>query len=310
MKKLPIKMSIPEEFYAEEERCGFLVTQEMKRIWAIELDLLNELSRVCSKHGIEFYAEGGTLLGCIRHKGFIPWDDDIDVAVTRANYDKLCAVAYEFQHPYFFQTEQTDPGSLRGHAQLRNSLTTGALASEGSLSINQGIFIDIFPMDNVPDNSDEFEKQKTIIREHKNRALRYGKSIYLYDRDSGSKRIIKKALIGVPFFKSVFKKVATSNYEAFEKACKKYDATDTRKCSLLSFMCDNNAYIRDRSAYREVEMKPFEFMQIPVPVGYDHILTTQYGDYMELIKGNNNHGSVLFDVFTSYKEIVGPKNHK
>ena len=65
----------------------------MKKVWAVELDLLNEFARVCKEHDLKWFAHAGTLLGAIRHQGFIPWDDDIDVTMPRADYIQLCNVA-------------------------------------------------------------------------------------------------------------------------------------------------------------------------------------------------------------------------
>ena len=106
---IELNINIPDSFLDEEERCGYIVSKQMKEVWAVELDLLAELLRVCKKHGIKVFASGGTMLGAIRHKGFIPWDDDIDMMMFRSDYDKLCAIAAEeFVEPYFFQTEYTD----------------------------------------------------------------------------------------------------------------------------------------------------------------------------------------------------------
>lgn len=149
-----IKLDIPEDFCEEEIRCNYTISKKMKEVWAIELDLLNEIIRVCVKYDIRYYAIGGTLLGAIRHEGFIPWDDDIDIAMSREDYDKLCLVAQkEICEPYFCQTIQSDYGS-RPFIRVRNSQTTGIQRQEvgSKVPYNQGIFIDIFPWDNIPED--------------------------------------------------------------------------------------------------------------------------------------------------------------
>ena len=125
-----MKLEIADSFYQEEERCGYVVSAHMKKVWAVELDLLYQLQQVCEKYGIKYYGSGGTILGAERHKGMIPWDDDIDIMMLRDQYDLLCAHADEFKEPYFLQTFDTDEGYFRGHAQLRNSNTTGVLVEE------------------------------------------------------------------------------------------------------------------------------------------------------------------------------------
>ena len=157
-----LKITLPEGFLNEEVRSGYRVSHETKKVWAVELDLLAEFQRVCQKHNIKYIASGGTMLGAVRHKGFIPWDDDIDLMLMREEYDKLCEIApSEFKHPYFFQTSKTDLGYFKGFARLRNSETTAIFAYErdSKFRINQGIFIDIFPMDNVVDDKELLEIQ-------------------------------------------------------------------------------------------------------------------------------------------------------
>ena len=159
-----LKLQLPDGFLNEEVRCGYTVTKQRKEVWAVELDLLQEFMRVCNKYGLKYCADGGTLLGAIRHHGFIPWDDDLDIAMLRSDFEKLNEVApAEFKKPYFWQTEETDKGSARGHAQLRNSDTTGIIKTEyerqRNNNFNQGIFIDIFPFDTVVDDEEKLAEQ-------------------------------------------------------------------------------------------------------------------------------------------------------
>src|SRR3712207_3357568 len=97
--------TMPDSFLEEEIRCGYRVSAQMKRVWAVELDLLAKFVDVCERHELRYFLDSGTLIGAIRHQGFIPWDDDIDVSMPRKDYDKLWEIAQtEFSYPYFFQT--------------------------------------------------------------------------------------------------------------------------------------------------------------------------------------------------------------
>ena len=187
-----MKLKIDDSFYQEEERCGYLVSAKMKRIWAVELDLLYQLQQICEKYGIKYYASGGTILGAEGHKGMIPWDDDIDIMMLRDQYDLLCQHADEFEEPYFFQTYETDDGYFRGHAQLRNSNTTGVLVEEieKNVPFNQGIFIDIFPLDYYPEDEEE---QKRIDQCVHSMNRRISDFYYTFN----TKQSLKRRVIGL-----------------------------------------------------------------------------------------------------------------
>ena len=303
---MKIKIQLPEGFLDAEMRCGYKVTAEMKKVWAVELDLLCEFQRVAKKYGIKYIANGGTMLGAVRHGGFIPWDDDIDLMMMRNEYEKLCEVApNEFNYPYFFQTEYTDPGSFRCHAQLRNSETTAILFNEinGHFKYNQGIFIDIFPLDAVPD--DDFEWQKECKKAQK-----------LYDRMSHFTNIslLYQANKSVPYYRlkqilhkignPIFTSLAHFYFKKYEIECKKYNNIETRNISLYCWGYKYKKLHRNRVDHMETVLVDFEFLKIPVCKNFDHALSQVFGDWHKFVIGGSLHEQIFFDTEKSYTYYI------
>jgi len=313
-----LKIKLPEDFFKEEIRCGYKITSSIKKIWAVELDLYAELDRVCKKYNIKFCADGGTLLGTIRHGGFIPWDDDFDIAMLRDDYKKLCRVASEeFKKPYFFQTEQTDPGSARGHAQLRNSATTAILKSEinelSKNTYNQGIFIDIFPFDSVPENENEQRNlyNEIVKKKKKYRSIISNKNYFSYilsrkdDEKVDLKTTVKRYIRHLEY--TMIKADYILPYNEFEALCQKYNnLVNTQMVADFCMPVGLNRIQRYRKDFDNLILADFEFLKIPIFKNYDRNLRNLYGDnYLIPQQVESEHKGVFFDVenpYTYYRE--------
>lgn len=128
-----------------------LSKSELRKLQLIQLELLVELDRVCRKNHIRYVMDGGTMIGAVRHHGFIPWDDDIDVAMLREDYEKLKTVLSDFDSKLcFFQDHTTDPNYRWGYGKLRRVGTSYVRLGQEHLKQKDGVFIDIFPFDDVP----------------------------------------------------------------------------------------------------------------------------------------------------------------
>ncbi|MDO4620151.1 MAG: LicD family protein [Lachnospiraceae bacterium] len=308
-----LKIKLPEHFLEEEVRDGYKVSAFMKEVWAVELDLLAEFMRVCDEHGITYYADAGTILGAVRHGGFIPWDDDIDVMMFRDQYDRLQEIApTAFKHPYFFQTQYTDPGSLRSHAQLRNSMTTGISVGEWpyKLKFNQGIFMDIFPIDGVPEDDAALVDQCQTARQLLETAREKSKPRDRYVKDSpspirGAIKAFRHALYTGPL-RSV--DLYEHYYRDFEKTITKYNGEKTTRVAkyftTMPTEKDRKRRLWPRRFFDTTDYLQFEMLRIPVPGAYRELLDVFYGDWKTPVVGTQTHNGLIFDTSRSYKEYI------
>lgn len=303
-----LKLRIEEAFFLPEEREGYPVSAEMKKIWAVELDLLNEFARVCDDFHLTWFAHAGTMLGAVRHHGFIPWDDDIDVMMLRKDYERFCSIAPRaFHHPYFFQNDETDPFFCRNFSRLRNSETTAIQTWEKDYfyPFNQGIFIDIFPIDNVSDNDDLLRSEIKIMESLANTGWQYRNMVHFYHPKKG-KGIAKRASY---FLKHIwfkyFDKVG-GDYHSFLKEhlqlAKSHELEDTKRVGEM-IIPPLGRHIWKKEWLDEFVFMPFEMIRIPVPLNYEECLSVSYGkNWRTPISQGNYHGHVIFDVDHPYTD--------
>ena len=283
-------------FLEPETRCGHYIDAKMKSVWKAQLDIAEEFMRICKAHNLKYFAIGGTLLGAVRHGGYIPWDDDFDFAMMRDQYDLFCEYAKkELHHPYVLQNFETDIYFFEGFSKLRNPETTQitAWAKERRMIFNQGICIDIFPLDGVGDESmlkwqqkwdGRFRGLRSIIR----RPLR--KTIY-----GAAKDILCRV---VYFFAG--KRLCRMREDLFRRQAVK---DSTRVGSLTFDMAKVNERY-DKSWFEVLKCVPYEYLDIPIPEGYEGILSQEYGDWRKPVKGASAHSELFFDVNKSYVEYL------
>lgn len=293
------------DFLKAEERCGFFVDETMKKVWAKDMELLRVTEDICERHGIKWYADGGTLLGAVRHRGFIPWDDDIDIQMFRSDYDKfLEACRLDLKYPYFLQWTGTEKGFQPWHAKLRDDTTTGSTRFETACfpEWHRGIFIDIFPLDNVPDG-----KLRYFIHMTRLKIFRLLLLSFEVPRSPEAKRISKalaKAVTGFLNKITSHEKLSMRYLEIVKSV-----PEGTKKVGVTAFRPGVKKYEWDRRLFEKTTLLPFEDRTVPAPYLYDERLRVQYGDdYTVLKKGGAQHTSVFFDPEKPYKERCSDLN--
>lgn len=280
---MKLKYQVPQDFLHEEVRRDYTITAEMKQVWAVQLDLLQELIRVCKENGLRVFADSGTLIGAVREKGFIPWDDDIDVAMPREDYDRLMSLSAEFRDPYFLQTITTHEYYINRFAQLHMKGTT-AMRKDSHQRHQQCIYIDIFVLDSVPTTPRAFKRHYNKVKSVR---LKLKLAMKLRDRIPHSWYRYIRSHVNCLSDKYWF-----GRFEAVMRSVRHDDRTP-----YAAYLCQRMTLpIVPLTCYDQTVWMPFEHIQVPVPAGYDEVLRLQYGDYMKPVKAPTQHGQMIFRV--------------
>ena len=246
---------------------------QIEELHRVQLQMLQVVTNICDKYDIKYMLIGGTLFGAIRHDGFIPWDDDVDLGMTRENYDKFATVApVEFQHNhYFMQTADTDPNFAFSYMKI---LDTNTYIEEKN-NVNdarKGIFIDIFPFDKVP-------RQPEIRQAVYNRFKIADTAILL----RLGYNVIKTPFRKDPKDKSLdlFMSVAKLK-ERRENIMRLYNHEPFHHYKNYASQYAYDKEVLSQRELTELTKHKFENLEVAIPKHYDKILTRMYGDYMEL----------------------------
>lgn len=288
------------EFVYDIEECGKLKGQQQ-----VQLDLLKEFIKICKENNLIYYAVHGTLLGAVRHKGFIPWDDDIDVAMPRSDYEKLKELApIVFKKPYAFQCNENDKEYFRGNlSRLRNMNTTGMEYEEVESNSILGIWIDIIALDYIYLDPVKRGRQIDLVQYYQKLLI---VKTYGVDFEVTSKFKLKERI--KYYFKSKFlsRNHLIRKFNDVCKTCKEDEAGYLG--SFTRFSEKENCKFIDKGVFSETTEIEFEDIKIKVPLRYNNYLSKAIGSnfmkYPPLKERSPKHDGI-FKVDIPYIRFTG-----
>ncbi len=271
-----------ENFFKGELREGFFVDSAMKGVWAAQIEILMEIDRICKRNGIQYFAGFGTLLGTVRHQGYIPWDDDIDITMKREDYRRFLAAASE-ELPEGWRTVNaySDEKSVEAFTRIVNGERVNL--EKDFLQKFHGcpyvVGVDIFPLDYIPRDKKE-EDVLYLILQHC-----FG---IVWKVKLGNTEGLEQNLQEIEYMCNVQinreNNLIRQMLLLMDQLAGLYRSEESDKLALLMFRPDpgTRAYMQYKKEwFSESIQMPFENITIPVPAGYEELLRTIYGaDYM------------------------------
>lgn len=249
-----------------------LSQDELRQVQLIQLELISEVDRICKKMNICYNMVGGTMLGAVRHKGYIPWDDDADIGFLREEYEKFrAACKAELNHAkFYFQDCRDTEGYRWGYGKLRRKGTEFVRLQQEFMPYEQGIAIDLMPFDNVPDA--EIPRRIHMFKCFLYRKI-FWSAVGRKSEHNRIKRLVYQMLYCIPE-----KEIKRSYQKFIEKGEKKH----TKQVRILTFPTPKKVYGYERKWYTELVEYEFEGKLLPGAADYDGYLSIKYKNYMEL----------------------------
>lgn len=266
-----------------------LTDDEMFAMHQVQLNMMKIFDKICRKNNIKYILEGGSLLGAVRHKGFIPWDADMDVRMLRDDYEKFYeAASYELPEEITFQDYRNDPGYPWLYGKLRMKGTKAVRVGQERFKMQDGIWIDIFPCDGVPN-------EQKVKRRHNRIAKFCRKTLYARSARYTCKKLYERvwwtAVCIVP------RKIV---YALYEYLVRKYNENNCSKVGIIGWHGIEDVEGFPLRYFTELTELEFEGCHFYGPKDWDGYLRYTFGNnYMEvppIEKQVQEHGIIVFDL--------------
>ncbi len=283
-------LEFSEDFFKAEVREDFYIDATMKTVWAAELELLSDIDAVCQKYNLQYFAGWGTMLGAVRHKGFVPWDDDMDIMMKRSDYNKLMSVLpKELPDSYRVYHAMSEEG---------HDLFWGCVTNADTISIEENrlhkfhncpfwVGIDIFPLDYIPKDEDEASLVENLMELIKN-------TVSLFKKENKTEEEKQNMEDGIEYIEKSLnlqldknKSIPAQLWRWGNMLASSYGEEDAD--GYIDYAPRKGIIHYEKDVWDEVFLTEYEEFMIPVPQGYHDVLTKTYGDYSVRTKGGASH---------------------
>lgn len=303
-------MEFPKGYFEDEVREGFYISGMIKRTWAAQMEVLQVIDDICKKHDIRWFADCGTLLGAVRHGGYIPWDDDLDICMLRDEYIRFNKIVRsELPKDYVWLNFANDKEPFYHHiTRITNChrLNFDADYLERYHDCAYAVGVDIFPIDYLCDDEEKEKERQELakivmlaagsVSEDNNK---------LHDAKDVLRDIERLCKVKLNYKKNIKQQLFKLADDLFSM----YTSDRGKNVALMHFWVDDNSHKYPTEYFKDAVMMPFENIEVPIPVAYDGVLRIEYGDYMKINRKGGIHGYPYFEDQEKFLIDLLPEYH-
>ena len=255
----------------------------LKRLQAVELEMLHDFVDICDKYNIQYFGIGGTAIGALRHQGFIPWDDDIDLAFVRRDFERFCRVIEKkYSDKYYILRYETDKRYPLFTARMCRRGTVFQEHAMKNINCPFGIFLDLYAYDNVPDDDRRMKRQAALAWFYSKllilRSIKTPNLVQLY----GWKKKLAHCACKAAYYIVKAMCISTEGiYYRGKKCCIQYNKEKTERLAYLTEAKMYGSMIKREDLFPLIKL-PFEDLELSFPNNMHEMMTAYYGDYMQL----------------------------